>query len=61
MKSLKDIIEKAGETVGKVESSDKSANSKAIVKGLVQSFNRGRAQTRRPMQEVFNFEDEDSS
>lgn len=61
MKSLKDIIEKAGETVGKVESSDKYANSKAIVKGLVQSFNRGRAQTRRPMQEVFNFEDEDSS
>ena len=44
MKSLKDIIEKAGETVGKVESSDKYAESKAIVKGLVESFNKGRAQ-----------------
>ena len=59
MKSLKDIIEKAGETVGKVESSDKYANSKAIVQGLVRSFNKGRAKNLKPI--VFPWEDEDSS
>lgn len=40
------ILEKAGETVGKAQYSDKYAQSKAIVKGLVQSFNKGRAQAR---------------
>ena len=44
LKHIGTILEKAGKVTAKIETKVKHAESKAIVKGLVESFNKGRAQ-----------------
>ena len=69
LKHIGTILEKAGKVTAKIETKVKHAESKAIVKGLVESFNKGRAQVdidhetgqrpttirRKPQQMSFNF------
>ena len=50
MKSLAQILQSAGEIVGKIESSDTMASTKSIVRGLTQNFNQGYQNSKAPKQ-----------
>lgn len=50
MKSIAEILQSAGEIAGKVESSDRMAQTKAIVKGLTNNFNKGYQKAKQPKQ-----------